>query len=117
MFNFIKKLFGVKTPVTAAAQAPYKVEPASTTTYIETAKPVIKTEVVVTPAANDAIQPAKKRRHPRNRKPKTATAGGTVAKVGQPKPAVTEGKTKGGNGAVKQPKANAKKPKAPAKAK
>lgn len=102
MISFIKKLFGIGSKdVVTHTNAPYKIEPAQTTIYIEPAKPVIKTEVAtVAPAAT---APAKKNRRPRNRnKAKSSTAGGTVAKVGQPKPAITEGKTKGGNGAVKQ---------------
>lgn len=99
MFNFIKKLFGVKTPVTTAAQAPYKVEPPK--------------EIAIIPVVNTDA-PTKKRRRPRNR---NRAAGGTVAKVNQPKPAITEGKTKGGNGTVKQPKANTKKPKSPTRVK
>lgn len=107
MFNFIKKLFGAKTPVNTAAQAPYKVEPPKEVVITRALAPASNPDVIVTPVANTDA-PAKKRRRPRNRKPKTAN---TTA------PKVTEGKTKGGNGAVKQPKANAKKPKAPAKAK
>ena len=86
MISFIKKLFGFGSTETATA-APYKIEPKPTATYIEPAKPVIKAETVAASAA-----PAKKNRRPRNRN--RVKAGGTVAKI-------TEGKTKGGNGAVK----------------
>jgi hypothetical protein len=89
MISFIKKLFGFgsKETVTPTA-APYKIEPKETATAIEPAKPVIKTETVAAPPA-----PAKKNRRPRNR---NRSAGGAVAKI-------TEGATKGGTGAVKQP--------------
>ena len=89
MFEFIKRLFGAKTPVTTtAAQAPYKVEPQPETVKVEVTKP----EVTPTPAVK-ADTPAKKNRRPRNRKPKAV----------QNTAPITEGKTKGGNGAVKQP--------------
>lgn len=42
---------------------------------------------------------------------------GGKAPAKKSKPDVTEGKTKGGNGAVKKPKVNSTKPKAPAKPK
>ena len=90
MFNFIKKLFGAKTPVTTAAQAPYKVEPQPETVKVEVSKP----EFTPTPAVK-AETPAKKSRRPRNRKPKAAPAQNVTP--------ITEGKTRGGNGAVKQP--------------
>ena len=106
MFNFIKKLFGVKTPVTTAAQAPYKVEPQQPKVEVAVAEPTPAVQAKAPVASAPAAQaPAKKNRRPRNRKPKAATA--------QAKPAVTEGKAKGGNGAVKKQKANGRKPKAP----
>lgn len=63
MLSFLKKLFGIKTPETTAAQAPYKVEAPVVETQITdsvTIKPVAETE------------PVKKNRRPRNRKPKAA---------------------------------------------
>lgn len=101
MFKFIKNLFGfgstepqetVKEILTPPV-APYKVEPPK----------------VETPAVAETKKPARPRRPYRGNK----NAGGTVAKVNQPKPAATEGKAKGGNGAVKQPNANNPKPKRP----
>jgi hypothetical protein len=88
MISFIKKLFGFGSTETASTVVPYKIEPTPTATKIEPAKPVIKAETVAASAA-----PARKNRRPRNRN-KVRAAGGTVAKI-------TEGKTKGGNGAVK----------------
>jgi hypothetical protein len=95
MISFIKKLFGFgSTDTSVPTAAPYKIEPATTTTYVEPAKPVFKPEVAATSTA-----PAKKNRRPRNRnKAKAAPAA---------KPAITEGKTKGGNNVVKQSAANA----------
>ena len=87
MISFIKKLFGFGSVDTAPTAAPYKIEPKPTATYIEPAKPVFKSETV---AASTA--PAKKNRRPRNRN--KVKASGTVVKL-------TEGNTKGGNGAVK----------------
>jgi hypothetical protein len=110
MISFIKKLFGIGSTESAPAAAPYKIEPSPAATYIEPAKPVIKTQVAATPST----APAKKNRRPRNRN-KARAGGGTVANINQAKPAVTEGKTKGGNGAVKQQLSNTAKPDAPAK--
>lgn len=63
MFSFLKKLFGVKTPDVAAAQAPYKVE-----------APVVETQITdsVTITKAPEVEPVKKNRRPRNRKPKVA---------------------------------------------
>lgn len=106
MISFIKKLFGVKTPVPTAAQAPYKVEPQQPKVAVSEPTPAVQAKAPVA-SAPAAQAPAKKNRRPRNRKPKAATA--------QAKPAVTEGQTKGGNGAVKQHSTKSKKPKAPVK--
>lgn len=114
MFKFIKTLFGFgpkeTAPVVAApAEAPYKVEPAT--------QAVASTTVAV------ATAPAKKNRRPRNRN-KAKAGGSTVANINQAKPAVTEGKTKGGNNVIKQQssqtpakvaKVKSTKPKQPAK--
>jgi hypothetical protein len=102
MISFIKKLFGFGSTETASTAAPYKIEPTPAATYIEPAKPVIKTETVAASAA-----PAKKNRRPRNRN--RVKPSDTVAKI-------TEGKTKGGNGQVKtaqDTKAKTQAPKAP----
>jgi hypothetical protein len=113
MISFIKKLFGFGSTETAPTAAPYKIEPTPTATYIEPAKPVIKSTVAAPAATSTA--PAKKNRRPRNR---------NKAKVSSNTVAITEGKTKGGNGAVKTHHTPAKvapvkstKPKHPAKAK
>jgi len=95
MFKFIKNLLGigaqesVKDIVTP--QAPYKIEPPKDVVITRILAPESNPDVIVTPV-----------------KPKQAK---------KSKPKVTEGKTKGGNGAVKKPKANSPKPKAPAKPK
>jgi hypothetical protein len=103
MISFIKKLFGFgSTDTSVPTAAPYKIEPATTTTYVEPAKPVFKPEVAATSTA-----PAKKNRRPRNRN-KAKAAAPTAAK-----PAVSEGKTKGGNGAVKPAQVAKAKPAAP----
>jgi len=78
--------------------------------------PAISESGAAAVAAATAPKPANKRRRPRNRN--KVKAGGTVAKINQAKPAVSEGKTKGGNGAVKPAqvaKAKPAKPKAPVK--
>ena len=100
MFKFIKTLFGFGPKETAPTAAPYKVEPAT--------QAVASTTVAV------ATAPARKNRRPRNRN-KARAGGGTVANINQAKPAVTEGKTKGGNNVVKQQSSNSAKPDAPAK--
>lgn len=130
MIKFIKNLLGfgsaepakvetvkeILTPVvTSAAPNSAKTLEAQ---YIPSAKPVNKVRAVSVSGA-DAVKaavapkPANKKRRPyRGNK----NAGGTVAKVSQPKPAVSEGATKGGNNTVKPAQvATAKpaKPKAP----
>ena len=135
MIKFIKQLLGfgtsqetvkeIVTPPAAPATTSADVVVATATdnvppvaTYIEPAKPVNKVKALgesgaAAVKAATAPKPANKnRRQYRGNK----NAGGTVAKVNQPKPAVTEGKTKGGNNVVKlqQP---AKKPQAPKPAK
>ena len=102
MISFIKKLFGFGSVKAAPTAAPYKIEPTPTpvvtnatpnsnktleATYIEPAKPVIKSGTV---AASET--PAKRNRRPRNRN--KVKAGGSVANL-------SESNTKGGNGAVK----------------
>ena len=132
MIKFIKQLLGfgtsqetVKEIVTppASTAADFVVANAtgnvplanSTATYIPPAKPVNKVKALGESGA-DAVKaavapkPANKKRRPyRGNK----NAGGTVAKVNQPKPAVTEGKAKGGNGAVKPAQVAKAKPAAP----
>ena len=62
MISFIKTLFGLGSKEAAPVAAPYKIEPAKTTTYIEPVKPVFKPEVVAVSTA-----PSRKNRRPRNR--------------------------------------------------
>ena len=89
MINFFKKLLGLgPIEVDTSAQAPYKIE-----------APVVVAAPVATPTANTN----KARRPYRGKKTNKPAA----------KPAVTEGKAKGGTGAVKQQPATAKKPQAP----
>lgn len=95
MINFIKNLlgFGAKETVKEILTPPVKSDPVVTTsTYIEPAKPVNKVKAITVPA----------------------TAANTKPKA---KPAVTQGNTKGGNGAVKQQPKQSNKPKAPGKPK
>jgi hypothetical protein len=112
MFNFIKRLFGGKVDEPAA------VDPISTEVVTlpvdfepEAIKPQRTKNAQGQFLADDprtehneawvgGVSPAKKPRRPRNRKPAA-------------KPLTSEGNTKGGNGAVKQPNPNAKKPPAP----
>lgn len=107
MINFIKQLFGFGEPqetVKEILTPPAKAEvPAAV--YIPPAKPTrhragTVADIKLAPIPAKTTAPSKKRRPYRGNKVK---AGGTVAKIGQPKPAITEGKTKGGNGAIKQP--------------
>lgn len=111
MFNFIKRLFGSKVDEPT-------VEPVSTevvTLPVDFEPKAIKPQRTKNAQGqfladdpktdyNEAWvggkSPAKKPRRPRNRKPAA-------------KPLISEGKTKGGNGAVKQPNPNAKKPPPP----
>ena len=84
MINFFKRLFGFGSVETAVTMpAPYKVEP---------------------PVATPTASTNKARKPYRGKKPNKAPAA---------KPAVTEGKAKGGTGAVKQQSATTKKPQAP----
>ena len=126
MINFIKKMLGLgpkqPTPVfvpqmTTAAPNSAKTLEAQ---YIPPAK-VVPTAAKKVRAITDtnpgavaaavAQKPANKKRRPyRGNKVK---AGGTVAKINQPKPAITEGKTKGGNGAVKPAQVAKAKPHTP----
>jgi len=134
MIKFIKQLLGfgtsketVKEILTPQAPATTSVDfvvatatsnvPTVTTptaTYIEPAKPVNKVKALgetgtQAVAAATAPKPANKKRRPyRGNK----NAGGTLAKVGVSPSSITEGKTKGGNGVVKQT-SNQPKPAAP----
>jgi hypothetical protein len=98
MINFIKNLlgFGAKETVKEILTPPVKSDPVVTavtaSTYIDPAKPLNKVKAITVPA----------------------TAANTKPKA---KPAVTQGNTKGGNGAVKQQPKQSNKPKAPGKPK
>lgn len=133
MIKFIKRLFGLTpNPEKTAEEVKAIFIPQMTTAapnsaktleaqYIPSAKPNTVAKVrAITDTSPEAVKaavapkPANKKRRPyRGNKVK---AGGTVAKVNQPKPVVTEGKTKGGNGSVKPAqvaKAKPHNPKAP----
>lgn len=98
MINFIKNLlgFGAKETVKEILTPPAKTDVLATaltaSTYIEPAKPINKVKAISVPATTT------------NTKPKA-------------KPAVTQGNTKGGNGAVKQQPKQSAKPQAPKPAK
>lgn len=126
MINFFKKLLGLSTtPVVAKVPtAPYKLEPAKEITaikpeaqYIPATKPNTVAKVrAISETGPEAVKAAhaqksanKRRRPYRGNK----NAGGTVAKVNQAKPAVTEGKHKGGNNTVKPAQVAKAKPVAP----
>jgi hypothetical protein len=116
MIKFIKNLFGFgsadsntpKETVKEILTPPAKAE-VPTAGYISPAKPVTKVRAITDTNPNAvkaavAPKPANKKRRPyRDNKVK---AGGTVAKV-------TEGKAKGGNGAVKPAQVAKVKPQAP----
>ena len=90
MIDFFKRLFGIgSVEAVATTPAPYKVEAAV---------------VVAAPVAAPTASTNKARKPYRGKKPNKAPAA---------KPAVTEGKAKGGTGAVKQQSATTKKPQAP----
>jgi hypothetical protein len=112
MLSFIKRLLGL-TP------NPVKTAEEVKAIFVPTVNkvPAISESGAEAVAAAIAPKSANKRRRPRNRN-KVRAGGGTVAKINQAKPAVSEGKTKGGNGAVKPAqvaKAKPAKPKAPVK--
>jgi hypothetical protein len=111
MLTFIKRLLGLTpNPVKTAEEVKAIFVPAVNKV------PAISESGAAAVAAATAPKPANKRRRPRNRN--KVKAGGTVAKINQAKPAATEGKTKGGNGAVKPAqvaKAKPATPKAPVK--
>jgi hypothetical protein len=125
MIKFIKNLLGFgsaepaksKETVKEILTPPSKAEvPAAV--YIAPAKPTTVAKVrAITDTKPGAVAAAhaqksanKKRRPYRGNKVK---AGGTVAKINQAKPTVTEGKAKGGNGAVKPAQVAKAKPVAP----
>ena len=123
MFKFIKNLLGigaqesVKDIVTP--QAPYKIEPPTEVVVTRILAPESSPDVVVTPVVAKRAKDTKgrfKADDPSTSDVNEAWKGGK-APAKKTKPKVTEGKTKGGNGAVKKPKANSPKPKAPAKPK
>lgn len=132
MIKFIKNLLGFGSAEPAKTQETVKeiLTPVVTNsspadnvtlqaTYIPPAKPINKVKALGESGAKAvaeavAPKPANKKRRPyRGNK----NAGGTVAKVNQPKPAVTEGKTKGGNNVVKLQQPAKAKPAAPKSAK
>lgn len=108
MFKFLKNLFGLDNQETVkeilTPQAPYKIEPPTAPaadSKPERAKDAKGKFVADNPSTPDVNEAWK----------------GGKAPAKKAKPVATEGKTKGGNGAVKQPKANKPKPKAPPKPK
>jgi hypothetical protein len=117
MLTFIKRLLGLTpNPVKTAEEVKAIFIPQMTTAPVNKV-PAISESGAEAVAAAIAPKSANKRRRPRNRN-KVRAGGGTVAKINQAKPAVSEGKTKGGNGAVKPAqvaKAKPAKPKAPVK--
>jgi hypothetical protein len=130
MIKFIKRLLGLTpNPVKTAEEVKAIFVPQMTTAapnsaktleaqYVPATKPTTVAKVrAITDTKPGAVAAAhaqksanKKRRPYRGNKVK---AGGTVAKVGQPKPAVTEGKAKGGNSTVKPAQVAKAKPVAP----
>ena len=124
MFKFIKNFLGlgskqetVKEILTP--QAPYKVEPPNEVVITRILAPESNPDVVVTPVKPQRAKDAKGKfvaDDPSTPDVNEAWKGGK-APAKKSKPKVTEGKTKGGNGAVQKPKANSPKPKAPAKPK
>jgi hypothetical protein len=107
MLSFIKRLLGLTpNPVKTAEEVKAIFVPAVNKV------PAISESGAAAVAAATAPKPANKRRRPRNRN-KVKAGGGTVAKINQAKPAVSEGKTKGGNGAVKPAQVAKAKPAAP----
>jgi hypothetical protein len=113
MLSFIKRLLGLTpNPVKTAEEVKAIFVP-----HTVNKVPAISESGAAAVAAAIAPKSANKRRRPRNRN-KVRAGGGTVAKINQAKPAASEGKTKGGNGAVKPAqvaKAKPAKPKAPVK--
>lgn len=112
MINFIKNLLGLNNPTETVREIlTPQIDETKVSTYIEPAKPntVARVRAITDTnpgavAAAHASKPANKKRRPhRGNKVK---AGSTVAKV-------TEGKTKGGNGAVKPAQVAKAKPAAP----
>lgn len=130
MLTFIKRLLGLApNPVKTAEEVKAIFIPQMTTAapnsaktleaqYIPATKPNTVAKVrAISETGSDAVKaatapkPANKKRRPyRGNKVK---AGGTVAKINQPKPAVSEGKYKGGNNSVKPAQVAKAKPAAP----
>jgi hypothetical protein len=130
MLSFIKRLLGLTpNPVKTAEEVKAIFIPQMTTAapnsaktleaqYVPSAKPNTVAKVrAISETGPEAVKAAhaqksanKKRRPYRGNKVK---AGGTVAKINQTKPAATEGKTKGGNGAVKPAQVAKAKPATP----
>jgi hypothetical protein len=132
MLTFIKRLLGLTpNPVKTAEEVkaifvPAQVEPSKQWTIVNVdlskATPKVTKVRAITDTKPNAVKeaitpkPGNKRHRSRNRN--KVKAGITVTKINQPTSAVTEGKTKGGNGAVKPAqvaKAKPAKPKAPVK--
>lgn len=120
MFKFIKNLLGLAPKQeTVQPQAPYKIEPPKEVVVTRILAPESNPNVVVTPVVAERAKDAKgrfKADDPTTLDVNEAWKGGK-APAKKSKPKVTEGKTRGGNGAVKKPKTNSSKPKAPAKPK
>lgn len=125
MFNFFKRLLGINSDPTTPTEsvreiltppAPYKIETPNEVVITRALAPASNPDVIVTPVKP---QRAKNTRgqfvadDPTTPNVNEAWKGGK-APAKQPKPAITEGNTKGGNGAVKKPRPN-KKPKGPRK--
>lgn len=120
MFKFIKNLLGLAPKQeTVQPQAPYKIEPPKEVVITRMLAPASNPDVIVTPVAAERAKDAKgrfKADDPSTPDVNEAWKGGK-APAKKTKPKATEGKTRGGNGAVKKPKANSPKPNAPAKPK
>jgi hypothetical protein len=76
MISFIKTLFGFGSKEITPSVAPYKIEPATTITYVEPVNPVFKSAV----AANSTAS-AKKNRRPRNRNKAKASSAAPLQKA------------------------------------
>lgn len=122
MFKFIKNLLGIGSKQESVQkiltpQAPYKIEPPKEVVITRVLAPASNPDVIVTPVAAERAKDAKgkfKADDPSTPDVNEAWKGGK-APAKKSKPAVTEGKTKGGGGAVKKPRPNNRKPKGPAK--
>ena len=118
MFKFIKNLLGLAPKQeTVQPQAPYKIEPPKEVVITRALAPASNPDVIVTPVKAERTKDAKGKfvaDDPTTPDVNEAWKGGK-APAKKSKPKVTEGKTKGGTGAVKKPRPNNKKPKGPAR--